>query len=100
MPLDPDRPHLPPSQRAADTVDVVLTIRSRGLAHLAFMLRRLASQADASAVAATRRSWMIKGQAAADRCRERISEHETLAEAARTVADVLDDTRRDRGPSR
>ena len=64
------------------------------MTHLAFERGRLATRAEARAVAATQRSWMIKGQAAADRCRERITEQESLAEAARTVADALDDATR------
>lgn len=77
-------------------VDVRVTLRTGGMNDLAFALRRLAAQAEARAIEALHRSWMLKSQAAADRYRERIAEHESLAVAARTVADALDNARRTR----
>ena len=94
MPLNPDRPPQTPLTAPAGSVHVAMTIRTRSITQLAFELRRLAGRTEARAVAATQRSWLIKSQGAADRCRERVTEHESLALAARTVADALDDAAR------
>ena len=90
MPLDPDRPPQTPLTAPAGSVHVAMTIRTRAVTQLAFELRRLAARCEARSVAATHRSWTIKSQSAADRYRERITEHESLAQAARTVAEALD----------